>query len=153
MYVYIIYTYIIIHSLVHCSLTEIPACKLSRSSWAPSGPARLACWACLGLSTACLGLCTACPGPQDAIWTPSGRQLDASWTPVGRQLGANWTAKTAASVNVRLKDAKTAAKSHRTPCQQYFLSPDGDICNTSIYIYIYMFYFFFPGGRCPPGPP
>ena len=52
----------------------------------PSGPARLACWACLGLSTACLGLCTACPGPQDAIWTPSGRQLDASWTPIGRQL-------------------------------------------------------------------
>ena len=50
----------------------------------PSGPARLACWACLGLSTACLGLCTACPGPQDAIWTPSGRQLDANWAPIGR---------------------------------------------------------------------
>ena len=30
------------------------------------------------------------------------------------------TAKTAASVNIRLQDTKTAAKSHRTPGQQYF---------------------------------
>ena len=43
----------------------------------PGGPARLGCWACLGLSTACLGLSTACPGPQGVCWTPSGRQMDA----------------------------------------------------------------------------
>ena len=32
---------------------------LKMPTWVPSGPARLACWACLGLRTACLGPCTA----------------------------------------------------------------------------------------------
>ena len=131
----------------------------------PSGPACLACGACLGLSTDYLGLSTACPGLQgargrqlDVKWTPSvrqvsaklacspgllglpgpqyclpgpqyclswpaGRQLDANWAAVGRQVDANWTpswtAKTAASADICLKNAKTAAKSSRMPWQQY----------------------------------
>ena len=69
-----------------------------------------------------------------AFRAPFGRHLDAKWTPVGRQTGASWTAKTAASVNVRLQDAKTAAESHRTPCQRHFCRRMATICNTSIYI-------------------
>ena len=55
--------------------------QLTMPTWAPSGPARLPCWAglalrtarlgpCiafLGLSTACLGLSTAIPGLQDCL--------------------------------------------------------------------------------------
>ena len=44
-----------------------------------------------------------------------GRQLNVKWTPSERQVNAkldSWTAKTTASVDVRLKDAKTAAMSY-----------------------------------------
>ena len=74
----------------------------------PSGPASLACWACLGLSTACLGLRTACPWPQDCLSWASGR-------PSGLLKDDLSTGKTATSSNVRLKNAQTAAKSLRTP--------------------------------------
>ena len=53
----------------------------------PLGPARLASWACLGLSTAFQGLSTAFPGPQYCLSWPPGRQLDANWTPSERQVG------------------------------------------------------------------
>ena len=53
------------------------------------------------------------PGPQYCLSWPAGRQLDANWTP-------SWTAKTAASADERLKNAKTAAKLNRTLCQQCF---------------------------------
>ena len=69
----------IIHSLVHSALTEIRIAKIPVALGLPSGPACLACWTFLALSTACLGLSTACPGLQGASWT--------NWTPSERQVG------------------------------------------------------------------
>ena len=86
----------------------------------PAGPARasaLPSWASVLPVLACR--------------TPIGRQLDAKWAP-------SWSAKTAASVNIRLKDAKTAAKSHRTPCQQYVCRRMATYA-TLVYIYIYIY--------------
>ena len=111
-------------------LRAAPTCEGKKSPWT-------AFWACppglLGLP----GPQYCLPGPQYCLSWPSGRHLDAKWTPVGRQVGASWTAKTAASVNVRLKDAKTAAKSHRTPCQQYFCRRMATYA-ALVYIYIYI---------------
>ena len=70
-----------IYHTFSCALQSYGPPQLARTSQAlglPSGPARLACWACLGpctaslgLSTACLGLSTAIPGPQYCIpWPP-----------------------------------------------------------------------------------
>ena len=134
----------IIPSIVQSNPTERPGlyayfCPLGASWACPSG--------LLGLP----GPQHCLPGPQYCLSWPAGRQLHANWTPIGRQLDAkwapSWTVKTAASVNVRLKDAKTAAKSHRTPCQQYFcrrMATYAALVYTHIYIYIYR------GGRSPP---
>ena len=95
-------------------------------SWASSCPAPLACRACLGLSTAFLGLSTACLGLRTAI---PGLQdcLKASLR----------AAKTAANCNVLLKYIQNSCQFPQNSWSTVLLSPDGDICNTSIYIYIY----------------
>ena len=94
----------------------------------PSWPALLACWACLGpctaslgLSTACLGLNTAIPGLQDCLE------------------GSLRTAKTAASCDVLLKYVHNSCQFPQNSWSAVLLSPDGDICNTSIYIYMYIY--------------
>ena len=103
-----------------------PPARLLGSTWGPWG----AFGRHLGASWAPLGLHL---GPLGASWAnlgPCGRQMASKCTPTGRQMYAkwtpSWTATTAANFNALLKNAATAAKSHRTPCQQYFLSPDGD---------------------------
>ena len=75
--------------------------RAARPRWLPAWPAEPV-WASVLLAWASLL-------PVLASRTHIGRQVDAKWTP-------SWTAKTAANANVHLKSAKTAAKSHRTPC-------------------------------------
>ena len=70
-------------------------------------------WGLLGGSWAPLGRLGRLLGQLGAFRAPNGRQVDAKWA-------SNWAARTAARVSIRLKNAKTAAKSHRTPRQQYF---------------------------------
>ena len=111
-----------IYHTFSCALGSYGASGLARPPVAlglPSGPARLACWACLGLCTTCLGLCTACPGPQCATWAPFGRQVDVSWTPNELQVGppkrlpvstyASRTPKQLPSTTERLADSTFVA--------------------------------------------
>ena len=107
------------------------------ASWAPLGlnlgsqgrlPGSSVCL--LDASWAPLGPLVRLLGQLGAIWARNSLQMGSKWTPTGHQMDAkwapSWTATTAANFNALLKNVTTAAKSHRTPCPQYFLSPDGD---------------------------
>ena len=87
------------------------------SLWGALGCHLGASWTPLGLHLGLLGASWANLRPSGrqmgSKWTPSGRQMDAEWTSFGRQVGlSSWTATTAANVNVRLKNATTAAMCH-----------------------------------------
>ena len=146
-----IYIYIYISYILLCTpiLRKSEGARIPVALGLPSGPARLACWACLGLSTAFQGLSTAFPGPQYCLPWPPGRQLDTNWKQIGRQVDAkwapSWTAKTAASADVRLKNATTAAKLNRTPCQQCLCRciATGSRLYTYIYVYVYIYIYIY----------
>ena len=129
-----IHTYICIQNLGQGFRTS-PALRWPpRPTWAPSWPARLACWACQGLSTAFLGLSTACPGLQGASWTPIGRQLDANWTPSERQIGLPKPLPVATCV---LRTPKQLPSTTELLASSSSLSMDIDR-STLVYIFIYV---------------
>ena len=109
-------------------------CLLGLPSW-PAGPA----WASVLPSRASvllfLGLSTAFPGLQDANWTPIGRQMDANWTPSERQNGYQCQRTSL--------ERQNSCQVQQNALPTMLLSPDGDICNTSIYIYIYIYIYVY----------
>ena len=82
-------------------------------------------WGLLGASWAPLGPLGCLLGQLGALWAPNGLQMDANWTPNGRQVSAKLGCHNGCKF-LGCKNVTAAAKSRRTPCQQYFLSPDGD---------------------------
>ena len=116
---YIVYiSYILLCTPV---LRKSEPARRSSALGLPSWTARLACWTFLGLSTACLGLSSAIPGLQDCLKD----SLRA--------------AKTAASCNVLLKYVQNSCQFPQNSWFTVLLSPDGDICNTSIIIYCILY--------------
>ena len=139
-------------SLLDASWAELGA------SWAPPGRLWGSSWGLLGASWASLGSLGRILGQLGASWVPIGRQLGAKWMPHGRHMGAkwasselqvglpSWTATTAASFNILLKNAKTAAKSYSTPCHQRAIV-DGyrrDHASMYMYMYIYIYIYIYP---------
>ena len=108
---------------------------------APLGPnleQLAASWAHLGTNLPALG---ALLGASWANLAHSGRQMAAKWAPNGCQLGANW----APFVRHNGCQCQRTSSERHNGCQvllnswpAVLLSPEGDICSTSIYIYIYM---------------
>ena len=125
-YIYVcVYTHTHTHHTFSCALQSYAPSQLAEIPVAlglPSGPACLACWACLGLSPACLGPSTAFPGLQGAIWTSFGRQVDASWTPNGRQLDCQNGCQCQHTSSRRQDSCRVPQNALPTA----LLSPDGD---------------------------
>ena len=124
------YTWCIIHSLVHSSLTRSP--NLRSFFWALGRPLGLPAWPA-GPSWPSVLPPWASVLPFLAFRTPFGRQVDASWTPIGRQLDCQNSCHCQRTSEGRQDSCQVPQNALPT----VFLSPDGDICNTSIYIYIY----------------
>ena len=75
------------------------------------------------------------PGPQHCV------PFLASIRACSTASRAPWAAKTAASCNVLLKYVQNSCQFPQNSWSTVLLSPDGDICNTRIYIYIYIYLF------------
>ena len=150
-----------IQEIAVCALQVLLDCLLAalgaslEAFWTPFG----ASWVPLGLNLGSLGrlwdsswglvgASWAPLGPLGRSWTnlgPSGRQKSSKWTQIARQVSAKLGARMPVA-SYSLSPSKTAANSKRVSCSTVLLSPDGDICNTSICILV-------RGAAAPPGPP
>ena len=123
-------------SLVHSAPTGRPGlrngrCPLGRPLGLPSWPA--------GPPRASVLPAWASELPVQAFRTPVGRHLDIIWTPSGRQVDDKLDRQNGCHCQRTPLERQNSCQVQQNALPTVLLSPDGDICSTSIYIYIYIY--------------
>ena len=103
-------------------------CPLGRPVGLPAWPPVSLAWP--------TGLAWASVLPFLACRTPVGRLLDAKWTPNGRQLSAKLDCQNGCQCQCATSERHNACQVRQNALPTVLLSPDGDICSTSISMFV-----------------